>query len=256
MKSASQKKTKKPSRLRTSGSEHVYNDFVYGSEEGIQSNNCYAYAIDHYTRTPGHKLQPGELAGDLTDMNIGSCTELRRRVKRDNPSIYPVKAEGSCRPGFFKVMAFLDKNDDYHWYKHHQDLLVKIKAGDTVKLIAKQFGVPCRNVIFPRQGVIALVKNARLWSHKRGLATGPLLEDACGRLITDPRRACRNYGEFDYKTMCGTFCTKNPMYNIPVRKRNRASPSRRNAVNTKGVNQAKRVTRKPRRNVKVLNVKK
>ena len=64
----------------------------------------------------------------------------------------------------------------------------------------------------PRAGDMVIVRDARLWSHKRGFATGPLLHDSCGKPIADPRTACRSYpdkdGGLDYSQFCGAMCVK------------------------------------------------
>jgi hypothetical protein len=45
------------------------------------------------------------------------------------------------------------------------------------------------------------------WSHKQGWATGPLMVDASGNLILDPRKANRHYG-YNYSKFCSAFCVK------------------------------------------------
>jgi len=52
-----------------------------------------------------------------------------------------------------------------------------------------------------------LVFKINAWSHKQGWATGPLLVDANGNLITDPRKANRHYG-YNYSKFCSAFCVK------------------------------------------------
>ena len=48
-----------------------------------------------------------------------------------------------------------------------------------------------------------------LWSHKQGWATGPLLVDAKGRTIVDPRKADRSYKPgFHYTKFCSAFGVK------------------------------------------------
>lgn len=43
------------------------------------------------------------------------------------------------------------------------------------------------------------------WSHKRG--AGPVhAHDAVGHAITDPERAARNYGTYNYSIFCGYYC--------------------------------------------------
>ncbi len=41
-----------------------------------------------------------------------------------------------------------------------------------------------------------------------GWATGPLLTDAKGKAITDPRKASRDYPGLNYEKYCSSFCVK------------------------------------------------
>jgi hypothetical protein len=46
----------------------------------------------------------------------------------------------------------------------------------------------------------------KLWSHKTGWAGGPLIVDASGKTITDPRKADRNYKPgFHYTKFCSAY---------------------------------------------------
>ena len=202
-------------RLPLSGSEPVYTDLVYGSPRGVKNNNCYAWAIGDYKNSGSKKLQPGNLVGETRNMNLSNCSELRARVQRDlGARVYPEQADAPCRKGYYKVMAFLDENNDYHWYKQHSDMLVRAKAGNSASLIARNLDVPVSSVLSPESpsanGDLVLVKGAGLWSHKQGFATGPLIRDACDKPIRDPRTACRDYGKFNYRTFCGAFCVRDP----------------------------------------------
>lgn len=62
-----------------------------------------------------------------------------------------------------------------------------------------------RNILVP--GKIIEFK-CNLWAHKQGWGTRPLLVDASGKTITDPRRANRNYGRLNYSNLCGVFCVR------------------------------------------------
>ena len=60
----------------------------------------------------------------------------------------------------------------------------------------------------PAPGHLVVIKRAGTFSHKQGLATGPLLRDAEGHTIPDPRFANRNYGDLNYTTFCGAMCVR------------------------------------------------
>lgn len=203
-------------RLPVSGSEEVFADITYGTRRGRGNNNCYAWAIGDYRNSGSRKLQPGNLHGAKDDMNLSSCADIARRAAADlRGRAYAAKAEDACRPGYYKVMSFLAKDNDYHWYKQHRHLLLRWPAnweGDVAKLAAV-LKVPVTSVYVPRSppraGDVVLVKDARVFSHKQGFATGPVLYDACGAVITDPRKACRTYSaDLDYSKFCSAMCVK------------------------------------------------
>jgi len=77
--------------------------------------------------------------------------------------------------------------------------------------VAKFFNVPESRI--KRAGTFKLGKRivfrANVFSHKRGWATGPLLTDAKGKAIIDPRKASRDYPGLNYEKYCSSFCVKN-----------------------------------------------
>ena len=198
--------------LPTSGSEETFTDLTYGTERARVNNNCWAWAIDAYADHGDRKLQPGNLSQSANkDMDLTTCADLRKRALADlRGDIYAADdADKPCRGGFYKIMGFLDARDggkDYHWYKQHRDVLVKTDR-HSAAAIAKTFGVPTTSVAMGSSH--ALVLGARIWSHKQGFATGPLLKDACGKTIKDPRKACRDYPVYKYDTFCGAYCVRN-----------------------------------------------
>lgn len=190
-----------------SGSEETFSELVYGTTRGRLGNNCYQWAIDAYSDRANFKLQPGEIAGIETDIDLSDCRDIKRRVLADlKGDVYSANADKPCRKGFYKIMNVLAKNSDYHWYKQNRDVLVRAgrhRAED----IARTFRVPVANVAMGR--IHALVVGADVWSHKQGNATGPLLHDACGKIIKDPRKACRDYPVYKYDTFCSAYCVRN-----------------------------------------------
>lgn len=203
--------------LPVSGSEEPFTDLTYGTSRGRGNNNCYAYAIDTYRNSGGVKLQPGNLSrrnGSTVDLQ--SCDAITTRAMADlRGRGYAAPAGKACKKGHYKVMAFLAPGNDYHWYRQHKDALVRLTAEvPTVAALAASMGVPASNVYAPsrspRIGDVVLVKDAKLWSHKQGHATGPLLKDACDKAIRDPRVACKRYSEtLNYTRFCGAMCVKN-----------------------------------------------
>lgn len=201
-------------KLPLSGSEDTYTDLTYGTRRGKGNNNCYGYAIDHYRNAGNDKLQPGNLAASPGNVDLRSCDTLTGRTLADlRGRAYRVEAEAPCRRGYYKIMGFLAPDTDYHWYKQNKDALVRMggRLRDLASL-SRALGVSPKQLVSPspapRAGDVVLVKDAGLWSHKQGFATGPLLKDACGKAISDPRKACRDYGKLNYTQYCGALCVK------------------------------------------------
>jgi hypothetical protein len=196
----------------------TYTDLVYGSPQGIRNNNCYAWAIGHFRDSGNNKLQPGDLSPSRqgvaesrqgvaeSPMSLESCGSLHRRARADlGPDARTLGPKGACPEGWHAARAFLDPGRDYHWYRHHKDVLVRTNRRPTS--LANRLGLSRSAVT--GSGSLLLARGANLYSHKRGLATGPLLEDSCGRLIKDPERACRDYGDLKYTKSCGGMCVRN-----------------------------------------------
>jgi hypothetical protein len=207
--------------LPLSGSESKFTNRRWGSQKGIGNNNCYAYAVGDYEAYRWQKSIPGDRSG-LSNGNHSytHCTGLPKRVVSDNPKIvYKTRANEKCKKGYYKVMMFVSpgrpsnyiRQGDFHFYKQHGVVEYKIKPGDTVASTAKFFKVPESRV--KRAGPFRVGKRivfkANVFSHKRGWATGPLLTDAKGNAIKDPRKASRNYPGLNYETYCSSFCVKN-----------------------------------------------
>ena len=102
------------------------------------------------------------------------------------------------------------RQGDFHFYKQHGVVEYKIKPGDTIKSVASFFKIPEYRVkkAGPFKVGKRIVFKANVFSHKRGWATGPLLGDANGKVIKDPRTASRKYKELDYDKYCSAFCVK------------------------------------------------
>lgn len=199
----------------------TFSNAVYGSAKGTRNNNCYAWAIGHYRTQGNDKLQPGELAGlrgDATD-----CTTLHKLVLADAKvsgySIKEIKPCAKCGPQEYQIMAVVDPGDDYHWYRKHKDVLYKIKTPTTLRELATRFKVHPNNVTVPGSkntntsdtpivpGTTVLIKNAGVWSHKRGLISeGPTILDSKGQIIFDPTKAARDYGDLNYTSVCKAYC--------------------------------------------------
>ena len=207
--------------LPLSGSEPTYTQRLWGRTVGIGNNNCYAYAVGDYESLRMQKSIPGERAGIRNlSHSYTHCKGLPQRVIADNPKkVYKVDASTKCKPSHFKVMMFVApgnkknyfRQGDFHFYKQHGVVNYKVKTGNTYESISKFFGVPISRIKKAGKCIPGkLLKfKANVFSHKRGWATAPLLVDAKGKAITDPRKAARNYPGLAYKKYCSSFCVKN-----------------------------------------------
>lgn len=207
-------------RLPLSGSEPPPNPF-YDTEKGIRNNNCYDYAIDD-PQVRKHKSTPGDRRNCPHDLTYDSCYPLKNRLLIDNPgNIYREHPEKACNPDFYKIMMFVSSNKqkqedygDFHFYRQNKDVFYNVKRGDTVQSIAKLLDVPERTILEANKnnsiltpGSKLLVKNANLFTHKLGWATGAMVDDSCGNAIKDPRFACRKHA-VDYDRFCGSYCVR------------------------------------------------
>lgn len=217
-------KTNRSRRLPLSGGERLFTHRLWGSNKGIGSNNCYAYAMGDFESYRGQKSSPGNRSSN-NSLRRGSlkCKDLIKRVLADNPKkVYRVEASKRCRPEHYKVMLVTAPGRDFHWYRQHSQIEWKIKKGDTAASIARFLRMPVTRVRAAvtkhngrdkKTGKLKPGKNIRIktngWSHKRGWATAPLLKDARGRYIKDPRAASRAYPGLNYSRYCGAFCVRN-----------------------------------------------
>lgn len=197
---------------------NTFTNLVYGSAQGTRNNNCYAWAIRHYRESGNNKLQPGDLSG--TSGGDMTCKNLTRQALADAAKEGKKMKKvgflhGKCDKSKYGVMLFLDPGRDYHWYRQHRHVLYRVKTPTSVKALAKRFRVKQKDIRAPdaapggdiTSGTLVLIRNAWVWSHKRGLSNeGPVLVDSNGELIFDPKKAARDYGSLNYTTFCASFC--------------------------------------------------
>jgi len=206
-------------RLPVSGSEHPFSVYPWGSRGGgSNSNNCYAYAMHDWESYRAHKAQPGNRSGmSNRSIEYRNCKKVHRRVMSDNPKkVRPTQLSRKCPRGYYKVALVIAPGRDFHWYKQHSMVYYRVKAGDTKVSLARFFKVPASRfkefVLTP--GKMIRFK-ANVWSHKRGWGGKPLLVDAEGKAILNPRTAARDYGGgLNYSKFCGSYCVKRTGVNV------------------------------------------
>ena len=171
---------------------------------------------------------------------------MKNRILADNPkSVYALPRRGECIPcqkGYYKVMAFVAPKNivgetygDFHFYKQVGSVRYQIQQKDSVAKLAKFFRVKPTvikealskvrksrtktngMIDDPMANQVATIHSSlvgkmikfpvNLWAHKLGWGTRPLLVDAKGKTIYDPRKANRKY-DFNYTTLCGAYCVR------------------------------------------------
>jgi hypothetical protein len=158
---------------------------------------------------------------------------------------------------------FGNSTGDFHWYKQISSIEYKIRPGDKIIALSKFFHVTplvirtalqssrpaanknhgrvandeeelrvlnqkskaCKSASLPAGRVIEIP--VALWSHKTGWAGGPLIVDASGKTITDPRKADRNYTPgFHYTKFCSAYIVKRGMAQTGNNSNRTGTPSR------------------------------
>ena len=213
---------------------------------GRHHDNCYDYAFGLNNIKAVNKNVPGNMAGNKAwGLTFTKCDGIAKRVLEDYKGLaYRCKPSDPCPPGYYKVMNFVAPNGgDFHWYRETNAVRYKTRPGDTVTGLARFFRVtpaviraavakgtrptsasngrisntnrnlPVLNqMVHSGSGAIRPGKviqfPVRLWSHKQGFATGPVLVDASGKTITDPRRANRAYPGLNYSKFCSAYMVK------------------------------------------------
>ena len=137
---------------------------------------------------------------------------------------------------------FGNSTGDFHWYVQNQKVRYRIRTGDTVTKLARFFRVKPQvvadatrkysNPLTNTDGKIATNNSnikmnmnktnskrwpaltvgkiiefpVNLWSHKQGWASGPLMIDASGKTIVDPRKSNRSWKPgFHYTKFCSAY---------------------------------------------------
>jgi len=198
-----------------SGYEPNYEPHLYNNDKTVQhSHNCFAYAMD--VRDPKRieecrknncsTPQPGRTKGhpEFSGQMGKSCGDIISRTMADVPRAYLTDFQSKCEPGFSKIFAVVDKENDYHYYR-----LDNIKKNNILKLMEGL--ISPNNRIF-LTSLIKKLENIGLWSHKPG--GRPVKNvDSNGALIYRPDLAGRDYppeyqgdSGLNYSSSCGYMC--------------------------------------------------
>lgn len=198
--------------MRLTGYESIFDTSPW--KYAVNSANCYDYAIGDFEVYRKVKSTPGDRAGlSSHSLKVTSCSDLRRRILKDNKkTVYKCSNPSKvCKRGYYKIMNFVSPDGgDFHFYKQNRGVRYKVKSGDTVASLAKFFKV--RQSVIKKSGPITPGKTiefpCNLWSHKRGWGDVPIMTDASGKTIKDPRKSNRKYPGLNYSKFCGAFCVR------------------------------------------------
>lgn len=198
--------------MKLSGYESIFN--LEPWINAVNAVNCYDYAVGDFERYRNVKSTPGNSAGLSSDnFKVTDCKQIRQRILKDNKKNAYVCKDPSkvCRRGFYKIMSFVAPiGGDFHFYKQVKGVKYKIKSGDSVKSISKFFRV--RPSVIQKHSPITPGKTitfkVNLWAHKQGWGSPPLMTDAKGKTIVDPRKASRKYPGLDYSKFCNALCIR------------------------------------------------
>jgi|688.fasta_scaffold353806_2 hypothetical protein len=222
------------------GTRGVTHDNCYDYAFGSYSNNRTSKSVPgDRSRNPAIGLTFRTCTGIATRVlgdNPGNVYKMKTGGEKPKPGFYKVMCFVAPSNDFG------NSTGDFHWYKEIRAVRYRVRTGDTITGLAKFFKVrpavitaalgSSRAGANTNNGRIAnknsdlqvlknfneKVKGARLspgkvleipvklWSHKTGWAGGPLLIDASGHTITDPRKADRNYKPgFHYTKFCSAY---------------------------------------------------
>lgn len=222
------------------GTSGVVHDNCYDYAFGSFSNNRQSKSV------PGDRsgLRANGLTFRTCDgiakrvLSDNPGTVYKMKTGGEKPKVGFYKVMGFVAPS----NDFGNSTGDFHWYKEISSIRYRTRPGDTLDSLGKFFRV--RQAVL--QAALAKAKRAvdkndgrvanddqelrvlnkhvkmskgtkitpgkviefpvKLWSHKTGWAGGPLIVDASGKTITDPRKADRNYKPgFHYSKFCSAY---------------------------------------------------
>ena len=178
------------------------------------ANNCYAYAIGDFRQSRPMKSVPGWWAGIRTNHPFTYCKGVKDLVIADGgKNIRLINPKAKCQTGWHKVVLVTSPQGDFHWARLNKAVKYWVKSRDTIGGIAKFFGVSQATIRKAANGKLTphrtIKFKARVWSHKRGWATPPLLTGSNGKPLKGlTAHKQMKYPGMNYKNFCNAFCVK------------------------------------------------
>lgn len=211
-------------------------DYAFGSYSSVRTVKSVPGAKRNNENGPTYRNCAGIAQRVLGD-NPTSVYKMKSGNEKPKRGYYKVMCFVAPSNNFGNSMG------DFHWYKEISAIRYKIRRGDTILGMAKFFRVTPKTIrdaiakgrastnanngrvanrnsdLHVLNSMSVASKNAvpvpvgrvidfpvSLWSHKTGWAGGPLIVDASGKTITDPRKADRNYHPgFHYTKFCSAY---------------------------------------------------
>jgi len=211
-------------------------DYAFGSFSNNRTRKSIPGEVAHMSSNGlDFKTCDGIAKRVLAD-NPGNVYQMKKPDAKPLPGFYKVMCFVAPSNDFG------NSTGDFHWYKEISAIRYKTRPNDKAAALAKFFHVPvkviteavakARSSANTNNGRVAnddtelrildklnrtasgpvlptgkvLDFNVKLWSHKTGWAGGPLIVDASGYTITDPRKADRNYKPgFHYTKFCSAY---------------------------------------------------
>ena len=183
---------------------------VWGIPNVIRAN-CYVFALapskgpGGYNTKRRYKARPGDLCVHFRNkpMDFTKCSDLVERVLCDNRQ-HVRKLSANTSPyarlikGHHMMAAVLSPgiHTDFHFLRR---IPVRVVFENMVHFIKTSAGT---------RAIEQLLKGSHeyVWVHQRGWSSGgPLIHDAKGDLITNPKTASFDYGSLHYSIYCGLF---------------------------------------------------
>lgn len=224
--------------LHTNGVEPEFRyDFWYRKHpECATANNCYSYSSGNirHEKGDGANGYVGQLCKSNSNVGPnnpvmttkGMCQKMKNLILCDIRDSYSKRAyllknqHEVPKPGYHRMAVVFDKQSnstrraDFHFYKNHA---------------------------------------CGLWSHKSGWYQLPKFHDAKGRLILNPMKADRNYGDgIDYNVFCTMIAVPNRRTRKPVPAPTGKSTPRTNRPANRPMTRANRINRRPRNSVELM----
>lgn len=186
---------------------------VWGIPDVIKAN-CYVFALapslgpGGYTPNRRYKARPGDMCVKFRfrPLDFTKCSDIVERVLCDNRQYVRKLAKGSdpnmwVEKGFHLMAAVLSPgvHTDFHFLR-------RVPVHVVLENLPKFMSTPGS-----QHAVQQLLESPfkYVWVHQRGWSKGgPLIHDAKGNLIVDPKKACFDYGSLHYSINCGMFRVK------------------------------------------------